>query len=387
MGVNIVTKSRPWYLTCNLRFCAGSFLVMLALSPSAPAAAAEPNFPVLVPITGFLAVEGRSQRNGAVLALTHAPGGLKVRHEVSDTGTSPEVAVNAYERAVSDTGTLAVVAPMLGTQMLALLPVALQAKIPMLTMSGTAAVTQKNNPYVFRFFPDDSIAKAAQVSYALDTLKVSHPAVIYQTTAYGQSGHTEIMRLLKERGVKAVYEDALDVSQKDMAPVIAKAKAAGADSLLLQLHGGPTALFIKAAARESLKLPIVAGSGLSQPSTLALLDPSDLANSCAETASSPMSGETPEMRQFVDAFKAAFHQDPDGFALGQYDGTMMALHAIANGADTPEKVTKALSTTSYKGLAMTYRSNGYGDMAHSSVIICFDGKSRIPQVVKHYDAK
>ncbi len=382
-----MTQAQFRFRSSHLRFCAGSFLALMAVSPLSPASAAEPNVPVLVPITGFLAVEGRSQRNGAVLALTHAPGNMKVGHEVSDTGTSPEVAVNAYERAVGQPGTLAVVAPMLGTQMLALLPVAMQAKVPMLTMSGTAAVTQKNNPYVFRFFPDDSIAKAAQVSYALDTLKVKHPAVIYQTTAYGQSGHTEIMRLLKEHNVKAVYEDGLDVSQKDMAPVIAKAKAAGADSLLLQLHGGPTALFIKAAAREGLTLPIVAGSGLSQPSTLALLDPSDLTHACAETGSSPLSGETPEMRKFVEEYKAAFHQDPDGFALGQYDGTMMALHAIANGADTPAKVTKALSTTSYKGLAMTYRSNGHGDMAHSSVIICFDGKSRIPKVMKHYDAK
>lgn len=366
---------------------AGSLLVLMALRPVSPAVAAEANFPVLVPITGFLAVEGKSQRNGAVLALTHAPGGLKVHYDVSDTGTSPEVAVNAYERAIGEPGTLGVVAPMLGTQMLALLPVALQAKIPMLTMSGTAAVTQKNNPYVFRFFPDDSIAKSAQVSYAVDTLKLHHPAIIYQTTAYGQSGHTEIMRLLKEHGITAVYQDGLDVSQKDMAPVIAKVKAAGADSVLLQLHGGPTALFVKAATSEGLKLPIVAGSGLSQPSTLALVEPSDLANACAETASSPISGETPEMREFVKEYKEAFKQDPDGFALGQYDGTMMALHAIAGGANTPEKLTKALNTTSYKGLAMTYRSNGHGDMAHSSVIICFDGKSRIPKVMKHYDAK
>lgn len=359
--------------------------VLLTFTAIAPARAADPSIPVLVPITGFLAVEGRSQRNGAVLALTHAPGGMKVRHEVSDTGTSPEVAVNAFERAIDDSGTLAVVAPMLGTQMLALLPVALQAKIPLLTMSGTAAVTQKNNPYVFRFFPDDSVAKAAQVSFALDDRKLQRPALIYQTTAYGQSGREEILRLLKERGITPVYEDALDVSQKDMAAVIAKAKAAGADSLLLQLHGGPTALLLKAATSAGLQLPIIAGSGLSQPSTLALLDPSELVNSCAETGSSPLSGETPEMQKFVQDYKQAFNQEPDGFALGQYDGTMMALQAIAAGANTPEKLTQALSTTSYKGLAMTYRSNGSGDMAHSAVIICFDGKSRIPKVTKHYD--
>ena len=350
-----------------------------------PAQAADPAIPILVPLTGFLAVEGRSQRNGAELALTTAPSGLKVRHDVSDTGTSPEVAVNAFERAAGDTATVAVVAPMLGTQMLALLPVAADAKLPLLTISGTASITQKGNPYVFRFFPDDTTTKSAQVRFAVEERGLRRPALITQTTAYGQSGKAEILKLLGERGVTPVYEDALDVSLRDMTPVLAKAQAAGADSVLLHLHGGPTALFIKAASAMGVKLPIVAGSGLSQPSTVALLEPGELAGVCAETASSPVSGETPAMVEFAAAYRKAFNSDPDAFALAQYDGTMMALGAMAAGAKTPEQLTKALASTSYNGLGMTYRSNGRGDMAHSAVVICFDGASRTPKTVKRYD--
>ena len=366
-------------------FLSLAFAMPSLLPLSGPALAADPSIPVLVPITGFLAVEGKSQRNGAVLALTQAPGKLKVRHDVSDTGTSPEVAVNAFERAIDDRNTVAVVAPMLGTQMLALLPVALQAKMPMLTMSGTAAITQQGNPYVFRFFPDDHVTKTAQVRFAVEERKIAKPALIYQTTAYGQSGREEILKLLKERNITPVYQDALDVSQKDMTAVLAKAQAAGADSLLVHLHGGPTALLLKAASTMGLKLPIIAGSGLSQPSTLALLEPAELATSCAETGSSPISAETPEMQKFVADYRKAFDQDPDAFALGQYDGTMMALQALADGANTPDKMTKALASTTFKGLAMTYKSNGKGDMAHSAVVICFDGKSRVPTIAKHYD--
>lgn len=350
------------------------------------ARAADPSIPVLVPITGFLAVEGRSQRNGAVLALTNPPAGVKVRHEVSDTGTSPEVAVNALERAAGDPTTIAVVAPMLGTQMLAMLPIALESKLPMLTMSGTAAITQQGNPWVFRFFPDDRVTKAAHVRFAVEERNLRRPALITQTTAYGQSGREEMLRLLEERGVTPVYEDALDVSVRDMTPVLAKARAAGADSLLLHLHGGPTALLLKAAAGMGLRLPVVAGSGLSQPATLALLESAELDGACAETASSPVSGETQAMQDFVAAYRRAFNADPDAFALGQYDGTTMALRAIAAGARTPEQLRAALSSTSHEGLAMTYKSNGRGDMAHSAVIICFDGTSRTPRVVKHYQA-
>src|SRR5271165_7082093 len=343
---------------------------LLAAAPAARAGTATPDIPVLVPITGFLAAEGTSQRNGALLALQNPPAGMQPRFAVTDTGTSPEGAVNALERALSDGDVTAVVASMLGTQMLAMLPIALEHKVPLTTMSGTA----------------DSVVKGAQIRYAIEAHHIQKPAVIYQTTAYGQSGHAEILKALAAAGIKPVYEDALDVSVKDMQPVIAKAVAAGADSLLLQLHGGPTALFLKAAtAMMGNRLPIVAGSGLSQPATVALLDPADLKGVCGETGSSPVSAETPAMQDFLTRYRAAFHSDPDGFGLGQYDATMMVLDAVAHGATNAADVTKVLSTESYKGLAMTYKSDGHGDMAHSAVIVCFDGTSRVPAVVKHYD--
>lgn len=362
-------------------------LALLAGTPCVPAHAAPamPDIPVLVPVTGFLAAEGSSQRDGALLALRNPPPGVQPRFAVTDTGTSPEGAVNALERALSDGDVTAVVASMLGTQMLAMMPIALAHKVPLTTMSGTAAVTQKGNPYVFRFFPADSVVKGAQVQDAIETHHIKKPAVIYNTTAYGQSGHAEIDKALAAAGITPVYEDALDVGVKDMQPVIAKAVAAGADSFLLQLHGGPTALFLKAAAAMDNTLPIVAGSGLAQPATVALLDPSEIKGVCAETGSSPASAETPAMKDFLARYRAAFHSDPDAFGLGQYDATMMVLDAVAHGATTAADVTKALSTESYKGLAMTYKSDGHGNMAHSAVIVCFDGKSRVPVVAKHYD--
>jgi branched-chain amino acid transport system substrate-binding protein len=170
-----------------------------------------------------------------------------------------------------------------------------------------------------------------------------------------------------------------------MQPVLAKARAAGADSLLLQLHAGPTALLLKAAAAMKFGVPIVAGSGLAQPATVALLEPAEIKGVCAETGSSPISAETREMADFVKRYRAAFGADPDGFALGQYDATMMVLDAVAHGAADAEAVAKALSTENYPGLAMTYKSDGHGNMAHSAVIVCYDGASPIPKIVRHYD--
>lgn len=360
--------------------------LLLLLLFASPAAAQNLSIPVLVPITGFLAVEGASQRNGATLALKQSSS-LGVTSEVTDTGTSPEVAVNALERALDDPDTVAAVGPILGTQMLAMLPVATEARLPLLTISGTASLTQSGNPYVFRFFPDDATTVGAQLRYALDVLHVQHPALITQTTAYGQSGRAEMLRLLAARGITPADDDALDVSLRDMAPVLAKAAAAGADALLLHLHAGPTALLVKTAAATSPRLPIVAGSGLVQPAALALLAPEELTGICAETGSSPVSGETAASREFTAAYRAAFRTDPDAFAAAQYDATRMALQAIAQGTRTRDTLTRFLSSGTYDGVAMRYRSDGSGNMAHSAVVVCFDGKTRTPSVARHYDSE
>lgn len=367
------------------RIAACCCLLLSAVYPAVSVAAEPVAVPVLVPLTGFLALEGASQRNGALLALSQAPAGLQVRANVIDTGAAPEGAVNALERALSDGPALAVAASMLGAQMLAMLPLAKEYGAPLLTVSGTAAVTQQGNPWVFRFFPGDDVTKTAHARYVVQELGAKRPAVIYQTTAYGQSGYKHLTEQFAALGVQPVFAEGVEPAAKDLSPVIAKALAAQPDALVLHLHAAPTALFIRQAAALGAKLPIIAGSAMHQPATAALLEPAELKGVCAETASSPISADTPAVAAFVQAYRAAFNTEPDAFALGQYDAVKMALAAMAKGAKTPDQVRQALSTERFDGLAMAYRSNGKGDMAHSALIVCYDGETRTPKAVKRYD--
>ncbi|HVH83944.1 MAG TPA: ABC transporter substrate-binding protein [Steroidobacteraceae bacterium] len=343
------------------------------------------SIPVLVPISGFLSLEGMSQRNGALLAFKHAPQGVKAEGEVSDTGTSPEVAVNALEKALSEDRPVAIVASMLGVQMLAMLPVAAEHQIPLVTVSGTAKVTELGNAYVFRFFPNDAVVKLAQARYAVEVLGKTRPAILYQTTAYGQSGVAVLDPAFKQLGATVVFEEGLDVKIKDMLPILTKVREADPDVLILQLHAGSTALVIKEAAAMGLDLPIVAGSAMHQPSTAALLEPAEMKGVCAETGSSPVSAESPALRKWLEEYRGAFQTDPDAYALGQYDGVLMVLKAVADGAKTAAEVRDYLASKTYKGLAMTYKSDRAGNMAHSAEIVCYDGKTRVPKIMKHYE--
>ena len=140
-----------------------SLLVTVALGVSTlPARAQDVRIPVLVPLTGILALEGTSQRNGALLAISHPPAGVTPHAEVADTGAAPELAVTALEKALDKDTPVAVVASMFGPQILAMLPIGAERKVPLLTISGSVAVTEQKNAYVFRFFPSDKVVKVVQ---------------------------------------------------------------------------------------------------------------------------------------------------------------------------------------------------------------------------------
>jgi len=360
----------------------------LAALLAAPAAAEDVRLPVLVPLTGFVALEGTSQKNGALLAAAQVRG-VAFRPDVLDTQSTPEAAVTAWERAVGNPPPPAAVGPILGTQMLALLPLAQERGVPLLTISGTARLGELGNPWFFRFFPSDATVKVAHARYAVEKLGAKRPAVIYQSTAYGQSGREQLAKTFGELGAPPVLEESIAPTVNDLSPALLRAKSANADVIVLHLHAPSTVLAVRQARQLLPDLPIVAGSAMHQPATAALLSPAELKNVCAETAASPISATSGPMKAFLDSYRAAYGSDPDAFAAAQFDavGMLGKVMAALQGAGRPisgAAVRDGLASDSYQGVITSYRSDGKGNMAHEAEIVCYDGSDRVPKSAARY---
>jgi len=197
----------------------------LLLSRSASAEEVSLTVPVIVPITGLLALEGTSQLNGANLAIAHAPPGLQIKGQTIDSGTTAEGGANALERVAGDKNIDFVVAPLFGTQVLAMLPVALEYKMPILAPTGTGPVTEQGNPYMFRLYPSDAISKAAHIRYVIDEMKLKKAAILYNTTGYGQSGFKYMSEYIAKAGGEVVFSEGIDLSTKEISATVAKLKA------------------------------------------------------------------------------------------------------------------------------------------------------------------
>ncbi|MGE0735215.1 MAG: ABC transporter substrate-binding protein [Alphaproteobacteria bacterium] len=378
-----------------MRIAANSLMLALSAFALCPMASAQINvdargltpdlrIPILAPITGPLSLEGNSQKNGALLALTVGGQGLKLSHEILDTAMAPETGIQAFEKAMRAKNVFAISAPIFGNSMLAIMPLAKDARVPLLTISGTAQITEAGNPYVFRFFPSDEVLKAAQARYVVEDLKKKKIALVWQNSAYGQSGRAHLTERFKTLGAEIVFEDSLPLNAREMLPTLTKVVQSGADALVLQLHSGPTALIVKQAAAMALNMPIVAGSAMHQPSTAALLEPRELKGVCAETNAAPIADTAESMRKFVAAYRKSFNEAPDGFAAAQFDAVGMALFLARKNMVTREALRDGLATSAYQGIAMNYKSDGKGNMAHDAIIICYDGTGRVPTIAKRY---
>jgi branched-chain amino acid transport system substrate-binding protein len=257
--------------------------------------------------------------------------------------------------------------------------------MPLLAPSGTAQLTEQGNPYMFRLYPSDATSKIAHIKYVVDDLKLKKAAILYNTTGYGQSGLKYMSEYLAKAGGEVVFSEGIDLSTKDVSATLAKLQAAKPDVILVQMHSASMAMVVKQVAAAGIKVPLVGNTTVAMPATAALLQPSDLKGVCGESASWLEKGVNPETDRFINDYTKKYGAMPDAYAIQQYDGLMMALEAVSKGAKTASDVQKYLSTQSYKGVGMSYKSDGKGNLAHSVVVVCYDGTSLVPKLVKRYD--
>jgi branched-chain amino acid transport system substrate-binding protein len=367
----------------------GTFLLAFHATPAAAQKTSVP-LPVLAPLSGFVSIEAASQKNGASLA-ERTIREVRIESRVLDTQTSTEGAVAVWERAVRRPLPPAVMGPLLGPQMLAVMPLAQSVGVPLLTLSTNPKLSEAGNPYFFRFLPSDAVAKAAHARYVVEKLGAKRPAVIYQATADGQAARDELSKAFTALKTKPVLEESLAHDAVDLAALLARVKAANADAIVLHLRAASSAQAVRQARKALPGLPIVASIAMHQPSTAALLEPAELKGVCAETAASPASATDGPMREFAEAYRKAFKAEPDAFAAAQFDAMQMVTRiatdlAKASQALTPISVRTGLSRDSYKGLITTYKSDGKGNLAHDVQIVCYDGTTRIPVIVERYAA-
>jgi len=140
---------------------------------------------------------------------------------------------------------------------LSLVPIANEAKVPTVILTGTTLQDDKLGDWVFRPTGTEASYVTLDMEYLSDELGISKYATLIENSAFGEGGKVFLPMMSPEFGLEIVEEQYFEPGSTDVSPQLINIRDSGAEAIFLW-GGTPTAAIAVKQAREmGIKLPIV----------------------------------------------------------------------------------------------------------------------------------
>ncbi len=210
-------------------------------------AAAQVKIGVTISTTGPAASLGVPQRNSIAL-LPKEIGGQAVEYIVLDDGADSTRAVANARKLIDENGVDAVIGSSTTPASLAMIDVAAEKQVPMISLAASARLIQPMDAqrrWVFKTPQNDSLMADAIAEHMQDA-GVKTVGFIGFNDAYGDGWLAEATRALEARGIKLVAVEKFARSDTSVTGQVLKLVAARPDAVLIAGAGTPAALPQKA---------------------------------------------------------------------------------------------------------------------------------------------
>lgn len=317
--------------------------------------------------TGDNAGLGEMQGNGATLAANeiNANGGVlgrQIKLILEDSQGVPAQATAALNKLIYRDNAVAIVGDSQSSPCLAMMPVVLEAEIPMLAHGTSLSICEQGNPYVFRTRANDSVKFGSLASF-LESEGYKKIAVLHDNVDYGLGGIQSIRNTIKDSVI--VADESFTPGDKDYSSQIIKIKNADPDVLVLIGPMADMGLAMKQARQMGITCQFAGGAGIEGTTTL------DAAGGAGEGLifAAGFIAASPEENvvNFVKNFKEiSGGQTPDDFAATGYDSIYVLAAAIEKAGSTdPKAIAQALREVSVDGVEGTFQFDTKGEGLHS----------------------
>ena len=322
------------------------------------------------PFTGGSSSMGVSMRDGVKLAIAdiNKAGGVLGRPLVAverDDEARNEVGVQIAQELINKEKVVATLGFINTGVALASQRFYQEAEIPVFNnvATGTVITQQFTAPkektnYVFRNAAADNIQAPMIVEEAITRRGFKKPAILADSTNYGQLGREDLEKALAAKGVKAVATEKFNIKDTDMTAQLLRAKEAGADVILTYGIGPELAQIANGQAKLGWKVPLIGSWTLSMSSFI------DTAGENGNGAVMPQTfvqlPNTPKRKAFIEAYQAAYKTErmPSPVSAAQgYDSVLLLAAAIKQANSTEgRKIREALENlqTKVEGVVTTY---------------------------------
>jgi len=284
--------------------------------------------PAVLELSGAGAVSGTNFRDGMLLAIDeiNAKGGVlgrKIETPLLDTQSDAGIS-RAQLQKVLDNNPYVVLGPVFSGSVLVDMALTQQAEIPEIVGGEAAAITQKNDPYVFRTSFGQQFSMPKIANYIRDGVKAKTVAVLWVNNDFGKGGRDTFIKEMAARNIKVVADISTESGQADFSADVVKIKGANADAIFVYLNEEESARFLREAKKQGITAPLIGETTLLGQKVI------DLAQGAAEgvrghvglTVDAPI----PAVQQFADRFKKRFNYACDHNGIKGYTAVYIIKH-------------------------------------------------------------
>jgi branched-chain amino acid transport system substrate-binding protein len=356
-------------------------LIFLCFPENAPA---EHTYKIgaIYSITGVASSLGVPERDATLMVQKQLQqgGGIKgsddILHSIEiivyDDRSEGNEAVKATKRLIEEDKVVALIGPSRTPASLAMVPIAEEAKIPMISVASSSEIVSpvEKQHWIYKTPHSNFHSVDVKVQY-LKTKKYTKIASLYQNDSFGDDSREALASALKDTGMTIVREEKFEATDKDMTPQLVNIK--GSEAQVLIVHATPPgASIVTRQFRDlGLQLPLIHNHGIGNKRFI------ELASEASEGVIFPIGKmlvaeqlpdtgpQKPALLNFIKDYEAFSKNSRNTFAGHAWDGLQLVLQAlrkIEKGVsleETRQRVRNSIEATQgFVGLDGTFNFSG-----------------------------
>jgi branched-chain amino acid transport system substrate-binding protein len=308
----------------------------------------------LFPISGPGSYFGVQDKQGAELAIEQlnksGVNGYKFEIQYEDSACSPLPATQAAKRLVEQFKPDVAIGEECSDATLAIMPVMAQAQIPLLNAgSSSIKVTQPGNPWTFRIMPNEVMQGIDIATNAYKRLNARTAVILHENTNAGIGNANVFAETFKKLGGKILADIGFGRDVNDFTSIATRVAGLGKVDVIptYTLEGQGLKItqalsqagVVKGGGGQSIQLGTIwlpfgfeqkAGKAALGYVRIVQFDPTD---------------QRPVVRDFVQAFKAKYNQDPTHINAHAYDQVMLIADVVKRGGKDAKSIRDGLAAT------------------------------------------
>ena len=332
----------------------------------------------ILPLSGDVAVYGKSLKNGMDLALAEFQQNDANKKDFQfiyeDSKADPKLAVSAFQKLSSIDNCKIILGGFSSSEVLSMAPIAEKNKVVLISPTASSPSITSAGDYIFRTTPSDNFDGEIMAKFAYYELSLKDVALLYVNNDYGLGISKVFMNKFENYGGNVVIQKSFETNTKDFRTLLISIKDSKPDGLYI-IATSELGNILKQKTELGLKIKIFTIGLVENPKVI------EIAGKGADSVfysypSFQVNSGNKIVQKFVTDYKNKYGNDPDVLGAYGYDLVGITLMALKDNSESSDRIKTALyNIKNYQGVTGHTSFDSNGDVTKTAGIkVILDGK-------------